>query len=139
MARSVSATSDAGDGAAAADPCPDQQENRLRRWCELDQAAREAARCRGTVLEIRYRAEPGVSQILASLLAQEQRACPDISWTLQYQDGQLVARIVADADHPEMVTPLAVFLGAVDDWPVDVARITDLDPTEHSGTIGIGS
>jgi hypothetical protein len=90
--------------------------SRLWRWQVLVRVALASAQRRGPLLELRYRALPGVSAELAVLVAAEARHCPLLTWTLEHRyhgaEEQLVVRIEASKEHPDDVDALTLFVDA---------------------------
>src|SRR4051795_10834895 len=84
---------------------PTSTRSRLWRWQVLVRLALASAQRSGPLLELRYRALPGVSAELAVLVAEEARHCPLLTWTLEHRyhgaEEQLVVRIEAGREHPD--------------------------------------
>ena len=101
-------------GIAVASPSPMQ--SRLWRWQVLVREALAGAQRRGPLLELRYRALPGVSAELEVLVAAEARHCSLLTWTLEHRyhgaEEQLVVRIEASKEHPDDVAVIALFVDA---------------------------
>jgi hypothetical protein len=99
---------------AAVSPSP--MRSRLWRWQVLVGVALVGVQRRGPILELRYRALPGVSAELAVLVAAEARHCPLLTWTLEHRyrgaEEQLVVRIEASKEHPDDVAVIALFVDA---------------------------
>jgi hypothetical protein len=99
---------------AAASPSP--MRSRLWRWQVLVRRALASAQRRGPLLELRYRALPGVSAELAVLVAAEARHCSLLTWTIEHRyhgaEEQLVVRIEASREHPDDVAAIALFVDA---------------------------
>lgn len=95
---------------------PASTRSRLWRWQVLVRIALASAQRRGPLLELRYRALPGVSAELAVLVAEEARHCPLLTWTLEHRyhgaEEQLVVLIEAGREHPDDIAAIALFVDA---------------------------
>jgi hypothetical protein len=95
---------------------PSPMRSRLWRWQVLVRVALASAQRRGPLLELRYRALPGVSAELAVLVAEEARHCSLLTWTLEHRyhgaEEQLVVRIEAGREHPDDIAAIALFVDA---------------------------
>jgi len=85
---------------------------RLRRRQQLEQRAAPVPSLRSGRLEVRYRAEPGVAEELASLAAAEQSCCSFVTWNVRAIEGQQVLYVTAPSETPEAVVPIAAMFGA---------------------------
>ena len=61
---------------------------------------------------VRYRAEPGVAEELASLAAAEQSCCSFVTWNVTAIEGQQVLYVTAPSETPEAVVPIAAIFVA---------------------------
>lgn len=91
---------------------PEDGPTRLRRWQQLAQRAAPVSTLHGGRLEVRYRAQPGVTEELADLAAAEQSCCSFVTWSVAVIEGQPVLRVTAPPETPEAVEPIAAMFGA---------------------------
>lgn len=91
---------------------PEDGRSRMLRWQRLHETAGPVAHLDAGRLEVRYRSGPGVQAELTDLAAAEQTCCSFATWSVSEVDGQPVLYVVAPADRPEAVEPIAALLGA---------------------------
>lgn len=84
---------------------------RLRRWQALQATAGPVARLDGRHLTVRYRSGPGVLAELTALAAAEQTCCAFVTWSVSTADGHPVLHVIAPADAPDAVDPIAALFG----------------------------
>jgi hypothetical protein len=87
---------------------------RLRRWQRLHDTAAPVAHLVGGDLEVRYRPGSGVLKELEHLAAAEQVCCSFVAWVVTETEGQPILRVIAPAEAPEAIGPIAVMFGATD-------------------------
>jgi hypothetical protein len=130
------------DGGFPEIAAPSPTRSRLWRWQVLVAVALAGAQRRGPLLELRYRALPGVSAELAALVAAEARHCPLLTWTLEHRyhgaEEQLVVRIEASKEHPDDVDALALFVDAQVAAAAHDDRTSPLPTALFAGTEGRG-
>ncbi len=90
---------------------PEDGRSRLMRWQRLHEAAAPVAHLVGGRLEVRYQPGAGVRVELAELAAAEQTCCSFVTWSVSEVQGNPVLHVVAPADTPEAVTPIAALFG----------------------------
>lgn len=63
---------------------------------------------------MRYRPGPGVLEELENLSAAERVCCSFVAWGVTETEGQPILRVVAPAEAPEAIGPIAVMFGATE-------------------------
>jgi hypothetical protein len=84
----------------------------MQRWQRLHEDAGRVVRLDAGRLEVRYRSVPGVRAELSDLAAAEQTCCSFVTWSVSEVDGQPVLHVLAPADRPEAVEPIAAMFSA---------------------------
>lgn len=91
---------------------PDDGPARSRRWQQLAETAKPAARRDGPQLMVRYQPGPGVQEELEALAAAEAECCSFVSWSVTRDGVAPVLLVSADPDTPDAVSPIAALFGA---------------------------
>lgn len=91
---------------------PEDGQARMRRWQQLHEDAGPVARLNAGRLEVWYQSGPGLLAELSDLAAAEQTCCSFVTWSVSEVDGQAVPHVLAPADTPEAVEPIAALFGA---------------------------
>jgi len=91
---------------------PEDGRSRMLRWQQLREDAAPVARLDGGRLEVRYQSGPGVQAELSDLAAAEQTCCSFVTWSVSEVEDQPVLHVLAPADTPEALEPIAALFGA---------------------------
>jgi hypothetical protein len=84
---------------------------RLLCWRALHESAAPVTRLLDSKLEVRYRAAPGVQEVLQDLAAAERACCSFVAWVVSNNHGQPVLRVIPPADSPGSLGPIAAVVG----------------------------
>ena len=91
---------------------PNDGRSRMVRWQRLhDQAKPVAHLCHGR-LEVIYQAGLGIQDELVALAQAESDCCSFVAWSVTSRDGRPVLQVIAPAETPDAVMPIATLFGA---------------------------
>jgi len=99
---------------AACTLTPVDATSRLHRWQRLHDLAEPRASLLPGLLEVTYRAVPGVLAELRELAAAEQACCAFVAWVVADVRGQPTLRVTSPDGDPDAVQAIAAMFGAAD-------------------------